>query len=369
MAVVSNACDVTYEIRYRIRGSQSSIPSNTISVLEWGRKLDDISQARITHVLTDKSCCDELGRIEPWADTIEIYQNGELVWMGWVTAVEYSFSTVVVEAKDALNFARYRWMPDDYEKTQDSALHWQDIWNASCGTDSPSPVPVTLAVSATGVIEKRRYLSSFRRISWFLLKEIQEGSVDVMALGNQILVGAISVGGILHLNAGDFAGDIVLRKAGELYAGQVGVEGARSVRGEYPQGEISGDGIYPLVQDLVFDEAITSNATAESQAKSRWEYTQGIVPRVVRAGDALQLRQGAIDVKRLIPSRIVNLDMSELCVGSQQQFRLGSVDVTYAGGIETIGISLQPIGSLAQVEGITPDDDRGSQVEVDDVPA
>lgn len=361
-------CDISYEVRYRIRGRQSSIAPNTISVVEWSRKLDDISTAKVTHILTDKSCCDELGRIEPWADTVEIYQNGDLVWMGWITAVEYSFSTVVIEAKDALIWARYRWLNGDYEKTQDSALHWRDLWNNAVGPDSPSPIPIDLVVSSTGIIETRRYQSSFRRIVWFMLKELMEGSVDVVALGNQINIGSLSVGGTLDLNASDFAGDIVLRKAGELYANQVGVEGARSVRGVYPPEVISGDGIYPLVQDLVFDEAITSNASAEAQAKSRWEYTEGVVPRVVRAGDALQLRQGAIDVRRLIPTRIVSLDTSELCFAARQQFRLGGIDVTFAGGIETIGMSLQPIGSLATLEGITADDDRGGQVEVVDVP-
>ena len=356
-------CDVQYEIRYGIRGQKSSIPQNSISIVEWSRKLDDISQAKVTHVLTDQSCCDQLGRIEPWSDTMEIYENGMLVWMGWVVAVEYSFSTVVVEAKDALVWSRHRWLEDDYEKTQDSAQHFADLWNLSIGPDSASTIPVDLVVSASGVVETRRYQSSFRRILWFNLKEILEGSCDVVALGNQLFVGSISVPGTLDLNASDFAGDLTLRKAGELYANQVGVEGARNVRGVYPTVTPSGDGIYPLVQDLVFDEAITSNASAEAQAKSRYEFSAGIVPRVIRAGDALQLRQGAVETKDLIPSRIVNLDTSELCVSERQQFRLGGIDVTYTGGVQTIGISLQPIGSLAQVEGITADDDRGNPVE------
>ena len=356
-------CDANYIVRYNIRGRASSIPQNTISILEWGRKLDDISKAKITHILTDKSCCDELGRIEPWSDTVEIIRNGELVWMGWVTAVEYSFSTVTVEVADALIWSRYRWLEIDYEKTQDSAQHFEDLWNLTVGPDSASPIPVDLIVSATGVVENRRYKESFRRIVWFNLKELLEGSVDVVALGTQLHVGSISAPGTLDLNASDFSGDITLRKDGTLYAGQVGVEGARSVRGVYPSVTPSGDGIYPLVQDLVFDEAVASNASAEAQAKSRQEFSSGIVPRIVRAGDALQLRQGAVEIRKLIPTRIVNIDTSELCVSERQQFRLGSIDVTYTGGIETIGLSLQPIGSLAQVEGITADDDRGNPID------
>ena len=119
-------------------------------------------------------------------------------------------------------------------------------------------------------------------------------------------------------------------------------------------------GIYPLVQDLVYNETLQSNASAEATAKSRYEYSSGIVPRVVRAGDALQLRQGAVDIRKLIPSCIVNLDVThELCLDEKQQFRLGAVDVTFSGGIETITVALQPLGTIAELEGITPDDDPG----------
>lgn len=358
-----NACDPTYEVRYGVRGQKSAIAMQTIQQVEWGRRLDDISKGKVTHILNDMSCCDELSRLEPWSDTVEIHRNGNLAWMGWITGVEYSRSSVVVEASDALIWSRYRILNGGYEKTQDSAEHFRDIWNASVGSGSPSPIPIDLNISLTGIVENRRYLESYKRIAWFIIKELIEGSLDITALGNQIYAGALSIGGVLNLGSDDFAGDIVLRKAGELYANQVLVEGARQVQGQFPAGTIPGDGIYPLVQDLIYDEAITSAASAAATAQSRYEYTAGVVPRIVRAGDALQLRQGAIDVEQLIPSRIINLDTTDLCYSQSQQFRLGGVDVTYSGGIEQVGISLQPIGTLARLEGITADDDRGAAID------
>lgn len=355
-----SACDVQYEVRYTIRGAQSAMSPQTLQVVEWSRRLDDISRAKITHILTDVSCCDDLARIEPWSDTIEIRQNGSIVWYGWITSVEYSRSTVIVEAADALIWSRYRILNGDYDKKQDSALHFQDIWNNAM---APSPINANLNISATGVVENRKYQSAYRRISWFLLKELIEGSVDVTVLGNIVYAGSLSFGGTLYLNDDDFSGDIVIRKAGEFYANQVIVEGARSVAGQYPTGSISGDGIYPLVQDLVYDESVTSAASAEAIAKSRYEYTAGIVPRVVRAGDSLQLRQGSLDVRELIPSRIVHLKTEQLCYNQSQQYRLGGIDVTYTGGVETIAMSLQPLGTLASLEGITADDDRGGAID------
>jgi len=354
------SCDISYDVRYGIRGSYAAVSEQTIQMIEYGRRLDDISSAKITHILTDPSCCADLGRLEPWSDTVEIRQNGDVVWFGWITAVEYSRSTVIVEAQDALAWSRVRVLNGGYDKKQDSALHFKDIWDSAM---SPSPLPVDVITTNTGVVEKRTYSDSYKRISWFLLKELFEGSLDVTVLGNQIYAGPLWAGEMLHLNAEDFAGDIVLRKAGEYYANQVIVEGARGISGTYPTGTVRGDSIYPLVQDVVYDEAVTSAASAQSLAKSRYEYTQGIVPRVVRAGDALQLRQGAIDIRKLIPSRYVTLDTSDLCYSSTQQYRLGGVDVTFAGNVETIALSLQPLGTLANLEGISADDDRGATID------
>lgn len=349
-------CDIYYDVRYGVRGVYAAVAAQTIQSIEWSRRLDDISTAKITHVLTDKSCCDDLGRLEPWSDTLEIRQNDKLVWFGWITAVEYSRSIVIVEAQDALAWSRVRTLNGGYDKKQDSSLHFKDIWDSAM---SLNPLPIDVNVTNTGVVEKRTYSVTNRRISWFLLKELMEGSLDVTVLGNQMFVGPLWASSKLGLTAEDFAGDIVLRKAGEYYANQVIVEGARGVSGVYPPGVVTGSGIYPLVQDIVYDEAVTSSASAEALAKSRYEYTQGIVPRVVRAGDALQLRQGAIDVHTLIPSRQVIIDTSDLCYSSSQEYRLGSVDVSFAANVETISISLQPLGTLANLEGISSDDDQG----------
>lgn len=360
MALVS--CEVNYDVRYRVRGSSSSIGQETIASINFGRRLDDISKASITHILTDNSCCSDLGRIEPWADTIEIRGDGDLKWTGVVTSVEYSRNTVVVEAHDELIFSRYRVLTENYEKTQDSSLHFVDLWNNAMAWN---PRPVNLIASNTGVVEARKYqIERQNRISWFILKELLESSVDVTVLGQNIYIGTLNLGKPLTLNASDFAGEITVRKAGELYAGQAIVEGARAVRGSYPVGRVAGEGIYPLVQDTQYDEALQTNEAAAAAAKSRYDYSAGIVPRIVRAGDALQLRQGAVSLDQLIPSTIITLDVTdELCIGEKQQYRLGSVDVEVAGGIETITIALQPIGTIAQLEGITADDDRGAATE------
>lgn len=355
------SCKVDYEIRYFIRGVESSVGQNTITILDYGRRLDEISKAQITHVLNDPSCREELNRIEPWVDRVEIRADGELVWAGVVLSVEHGTSTVVVDCRDELEFARYRVLTASYEKTQDSSQHFVDIWNNAM---AENPRPVQLISSTTGVVEARKYdISRQNRISWFLLKELLESSVDVTVLGQSIYCGELNLGSPIDLTTEDFAGEITLRKAGELYANQVIVEGARSVRGVFPAVTPAGDGIYPLVQDVIYDEALQSNASAEAAAKSRYQYSDGIVPRIVRAGDALQLKQGAVSINKLIPSTIITIDLKPMGFNERQQFRLGGVDVKVVGGIETISISLQPLGTIAKLEGITADDDRGGSIE------
>jgi hypothetical protein len=356
-------CDFSYEVRYGVRGAAIGVAPYTIQSISWGRRNDEISKAKIVHTLNDPDCCSLLGDIEPLADNLEILLDNNIVWSGPITAVEYGRSTVVVEAEDMLSWARRRVLQQPYEKKQDEAIHFKELWDNAM---QYSPIPVEIITSATGVIASRRYPNTQKRIVWFILKELMDAAVDVTVIGNQMYVGTLAFGERLTLGSDDFSGDIVLRKAGELFANQVIVEGARSVVGQYPPGIVSGSEIYPLVQDLVFDESINSNATAAATARSRYDFTSGVVPRVVRAGDALTLRQGAIDVKELIPGRIVSLEFENLCYAQTQDFRLGSVDVDVAAGVQTIGISLQPIGTLAQVEGITADDDSGGFIDTEE---
>jgi len=347
-------CDAYYEIIYYIRGSASRAQQATISNVEWGRRLDEISEAKVTHVLSDLSCCDDLDRIEPWADTAEIYRNGALVWYGWVLSVEYSRTEVIVELKDALIHSRYRILSEVYEKNQDASLHFRDLWNNAM---APNPPKVNIETSLSGVIESRKYTERHKRILWFIVKELLDASIDVTALGNTIYVGPLAIAKPFSLTADDFAGDITLRKAGEYYANQVIVDGARSAGATFPTGVVHGEGIYPLVQDAIYDEGLQTNAAAEAAAKSRYAFTAGVVPRIVRAGDALQLRSGVIEIDRLIPSSIVTLDTAGLCYSQKQDFRLGNVNVTYGGGSETISLSLEPIGTYQKFETITADDD------------
>lgn len=352
------SCEATYDIRYRIRGVPSSIDQNSISEIKWSRRVDDISKATITHVPTDDDCCDQLERLEPWADSVELREDGQLVWSGVIVAVEYGTAGVVVECEDELGWSRVRALTTNYNTTQDSSLHFRDLWDNAMAND---PRPVDIVTYATGVVEARKYELSYTRALFFLLKEMWESSVDVVALGSQIHVGLMTLGSPLKLTNEDFAGELTMRKDGKLYAGQVIVEGARSVRGVWPPGIVRGEGIYPLVQDIVYDENLQTNESAVAVAKSRYEYSGGRVPRIVRAGDALELRQGAIETNRLLPTTIVDLNVSTLCYSQREKFRLGNVDVRFSGGIKSTTISLQPIGST-NLE-VSLEDDRGAATE------
>lgn len=357
MAILS-ACDTDYDLRYFVRGVQSTVPMNTVSILNFNRKYSEITKAVITHNLNDPSCCDMLSLLEPWADLLEIRENNEVVWTGYITSVEYSRSSVVVEAQDVYVMSRYRSLTADFKQNADDAENFKGLFLNATATD---PLPIEIITYPTGVVATVKADLSYNRIVYFILKDLLDGACDLVTLGHTMHVGALNLGQPLNLNGDDFSGDITVRKAGELYAGQVVIEGAKRISSQYPLVATGKQGIYPLVQDLVYNETIDSQAGADATAKSRWEFSSGIVPRVVRAGDALQLRQGAVSIHELIPSILVNLDVTaELCIDEKQQFRLGGVDVTVAGGIETITLSLQPIGTAATIDGITPDDDPGN---------
>jgi hypothetical protein len=350
-------CDVTYDVAYRIRGQESSVLRRSIAQVEWDRRYDEISECTVEHVITDPDCCVNLNRLEPWADTVSIYEDGELVWSGWITAVEYGFDTVTVTAADALVWSRYRALSESYSATRDSAEHFGALWENAMAR---SPLPIEVRTYATGVRETREYdIETKRRTLWFLIKDMLESSVDVVVLGNTIHAGQLSLGSPIDLKRKDFSGDVILRKDGLLYANEVLVEARGGEQATYPTDSPSGYSVYPLVQDIIFDEEIESPAAAAAMARSRWDYSSGIVPRLLVADNTLTLRDDAVPIQRLIPGTIVNVEELSMCFSEQQQMKLGRVSVQYAQGRRSVAIALEPVGTFAKLDEISADDDSG----------
>lgn len=352
MVQLASECDPTYEVEYNLRGQGVSVGAQ-ITNIEWSRVIDDISSATITHLISDENCCDELGRLEPWADTVTVRRNGEVVWYGWIQTVRYAWGQVIVEANDALIWSRVRIprIPGNgkYDKTLDQVEHFRNFWEFST---SISPLPISLETFPTGLIERRVYNFQELRITWHIFSEMFETGLDITALGSTIYAGVLNHGPSIDLTLRDFeGGDVAITKDGRLFANAVWFNAKEDIMGHYPNDlSFAGDGIYPLVEDVISDAQINSEETAQAAAKARVDFSPK-VPRIVTTGDALTLTPRApVELRQLIPGAIINLDSTGLCYSQVESYRIGRVNVSLTGSRESVSITLLPVGTLAQLQ-------------------
>jgi len=347
-------CNPEYLIRYYDRGGLAYDSPQNISNLKWGRKLDGISFAEITYFISDDSCCDQLGSIEPIAHEVGIARNGKLVWYGWVLNVEYGRNHVRVEAFDALGWLKKRLVHNDLTFTGvELSQQFLSIWNDAM---APSPIRAEVITTPTGITETREIKAADNRIAWSPVQEMLDTGLDVTVYGQKVLAGVIYSTRSIELSLADVEGDATVTKLGNGYANRVIVDADESVQAVYPPNQISpaGNDLYPLAEEVIRDSQIQDVGTAEHAAKSRYEYSRR-VPRIVDTSQAMVLHSNIdITVNELVPGVRVIFDTEGICYGTKYELRLSSVDVEVAESVERISINLQPTGprdALADSEG------------------
>lgn len=343
-------CDFDYQIKYFDRGGRSMDSPQNLMTLNWGRKLDDISKARLNYFISDDSCCAQLGSLEPFAHSVGIYRSGTMVWYGWILNVEYGRDDVQVDAFDALGWLRKRRIRSDLSFTgTDVSEIFEAIWHDAMDI---SPVAAEVLTTPTGIFESRIMLESEYRLAWNVIKEMLDTGLDVTAFGQKILAGIIYTTKPIEIRLADVEGDVRLTKLGNEFANGIIFDANENTVAEFPP-LASGDEFYPLVEEIIKDSQVQDQQSADNAARSRFEYSRR-VPRVITTQDSLVLHPNLnINLNDLIPGTRVIVDTEGLCLSTKMELRLGTVDVTVEGGEEKISVSLQPTGtrdSLADAE-------------------
>ena len=318
--------------------------------LSWGRRLDNISSSTINFSISDLSCCSQLGILEPIAHSMSVIRNNAEVWYGTIKRVEYGRDLVQVQSDDGLFWLDSRIVHEDHSWTKtDLTDIFVDLFN-----DAMLPDPISqlsLATTPTLVLESRKAKASDNRYVWNIVQEMLDTGLDVTAFGRKILVGIMYNSQPLELRLGDVQGDPKILKDGTLFGNKIIVDANEKAVGIYPpSGTVSA---YPLVEKVLKDGQIQDAASALNAAKSRYEFSK-VVPRLVNIADGIQLQPNSALAKNnlnlLIPGSLITVNTEGLCYDQKEVFRLGNVDVTVAGGIETVSLSLQPTGPEASLE-------------------
>lgn len=86
-----------------------------LSSVRWERVRDDISTAQVSVPTTE--CCELLGEVRCILHELHIYRNGEPVWEGPITRIEYEHDQVQLFAEDVLWQAKRTVLDQGYDQT------------------------------------------------------------------------------------------------------------------------------------------------------------------------------------------------------------------------------------------------------------
>lgn len=368
MAVDTLGCG-TYEAYIKTRGGDTFVGRlrNLVS-LNWGRKLNDVSEANVTFELSgeEEDCCGLAGIINPWEHELSIYRDGTEIWCGPIVGGEIDDTTAVFSARDLSTWFDHRWVEvADTDVEFDEAdimevMNWlighgyyKDPWNMEWLLGDPLNIPLTRSYVAYAP-PGERWGGNYPNIG-DEIRGLLKSRVDYT------VVRRVMLGGDLHSNSAataKFTDSSWVTKpkiviVGVTMAEEVGTGGGNggfygwdddqmwierpsdSYREQFgllqtftPAPEIDDVDTYTL------PNAVTQRAAELRDLKKK--------PYIYLTGGSLA-QNAPVTFDQLIPGRHFRIDLAKTCRPVQEDYVLMSVDVSFAGE-ETISVDLVPPG-------------------------
>lgn len=340
---------------------------NGITRVHWTRARDDISVGNLTVETPGPACAKMLANAHSARDEIVIMRNGKRVWEGPITLLEFSRSTISIEAHDLLWYASRR------------ALNYH--WNYS-HTNAAAPVLGTNAVTALTqllqtvytVADSEHYradlypihgpnagtppdttdpktksdIPAYSRSVWDILDQYGDnGGIDYVVAGRRIYIfnTHLNVFPLQRMGDADFKGSLVVTEYGSL------LETRRFItdnNGSVTYGEADAATLayYGPIEKIVnrTDEDQDQNGSATPPLKNAAIselLSKYPAPTLVRVPDNTALDPKAqVDINDLIPGAMIPV-YSTLTIRTVEQLqKLDTLSVEVVDGNETISVTM-----------------------------
>ncbi|MBA9005911.1 hypothetical protein [Thermomonospora cellulosilytica] len=340
-------CAETYEVAFHDR--TGSVPFGGAlepSALEWGRILDDTSEAKVTIPVADVECCDTLAAVRTWCNDLSIYRDGsELVWQGPVVHLDHGPGETVVTARDVSAWLSRREIPTLIDRTTatgtgpaDLTAIAEEVIRAALAPDDPNILPY-LYVLPSGVTGERRYEPN-TSYAGDELRELGRTGIDWTALGRRIiLAGEMPFARLPALTDEDFLGDVRVIEDGLAAATRA------IVIGEGITATAGGPGPCGLLTVIVKEDSIKDQASAQAEADALVA-SRNPAPLIVDVPDGAQLDpQAPVAIRDLVPGVVVPVTATQRCRQVATDLRLTRLAVTYTSNAgEAVKVTLAPAG-------------------------
>lgn len=339
-----------YVVRIQDRGGDPVRTELEWQSLSYGRKVDDMSDARVTvgaDGLADEECCQALSGLQAWKHEISIWRDGVEAWVGVVGDPEYTADGVTIPARDLFQWMERRNLEHDRTFTGvDLALVFrQYVLDALDRDTSPN---ITVELYTSGAIGDRSIVALARRRAADELRELARTGVDFTMIGRRMLVGGeeLPLSPLPPLTEA-VIDDPRLTVRGLDAASEVIVVGSTDENSDIPHSGVARavSSEIGLVQVTVSESSIKDDDSCESAAQSRVDLLSGTAEFL----DVTLLPEATVDFADLIPGTRWPVGVRVACREVAGTFRLAEVrvdaSVSDQGDTETVRVLLEPLGT------------------------
>ncbi|WP_147425474.1 hypothetical protein [Bailinhaonella thermotolerans] len=349
-------------------GKNSAVSSKTVTTLtglvsvEWGRRLEDTSEATVTLAQSRVSaaCCRALSRFENWFWDLLIFRDSELVWRGPILDLEETGQSIVIHARDLSAWLERRSWVAPYGAALPSnpdlaaVAHYNLIGAFVADPELPTQtaiwtrpnIPAITSYTPSGIkladTDLRLSEDSNARED---LDETAKFGLDWTTHVDKILISgeaSTSTPAAAWLSADDFAVPLQVAMQGSTAGTAILVYGGAS--GDVPALYWRG-----LDRPPVFLEPLRVNSTTMSDA-DKTEIGKSVVlrnfppARVVRVPDGAPLTPAApIPMAGLVCGRRINVSVDSRCWPASAGYRLSQVAVKWSQAGEQVGVTFAPL--------------------------
>lgn len=359
--------------------------------LTWNRKRDEISNAILDTNGFGPDCGDLLRDLRSWIHSIVIFRDGERVWEGPITRIEYTRNNVEVEAKDVMAWAYRRIMRQGYNDAY-RVVNGEQLGQATVveravriimnalAPDDPNILPYLTSLDFPDDAIQSRVVEDFAKTAWEEVDDLAAtAGLDYVTIGRRIIINDTHrpLGRLGEMRDEHFSEAPVVSEYGMQLANVYAVTNNSGVyeyeerRGNNPQKPFQP---YGLVEHLAsaygeteagVQQVLTREARQALEATLKKQAERNIsgrypTPLIVRVPDnSLLSADTPVTINQLIPGVWIPLRARGTLreVSQWQKLDLMTVEQTVDG--ERVSVTMSPAPNGGQ----DPDADAGLLVE------
>lgn len=301
--------------------------ATVLTEVEWNRKLDDTSTARVV-ISPEGDCCERLGDVRSWRHSLVIWRDGQLVWAGPIIQIEWRLGEVEISASDISAWLALRVPHSDMTFTDvDLMTVAKALIEDGFAPDDPGHLVQVLGPAK--VKGSRSYTKGVGQTFDHLL-DLAATGIDFTVIGKTIVLlpedHSASIG---RLDDNDFPEGLIVAEDGTSLATRWIVSGD-------DDGTILGSAggahdYYGLLERYIEETSIPDAASAAAAAAARLRASLP-VPVFIDSQQVTLSPQAAVDVAQLVPGWCIDITSAQTCRKISQRLKIVGVTVLENGG-------------------------------------